>query len=56
MKDDHKYTVEKILYDWNGKFPLYEYRLKNEFGLTVATVCCEDLAVRIKDLLNGDVE
>ena len=48
------FTVEKILREWNGKFPLYTYELRNECGLTVATVCCEDLALRIKELLNNE--
>ena len=54
MKHDHKYTVEKVIIDWNGKFPLYDYRLKNECGLCVATICCEELALRIKEALNNE--
>lgn len=54
MKTDQKYTVEKILREWNGKFPLYVYELRNEFGLCVATICCEELALRIKEALNNE--
>ena len=48
--------MEKIILNWSKRIPLYEYRLLNEFGFCVATVCSEDLALWIRDLLNGDVE
>ena len=56
MKTDQKYTVEKIMLTLSQSIGTYEYRLLNKYGLCVATICCEDLALWIRDLLNGDVE
>ena len=50
------YTITKKLIELSNGIPLFEYYLCDEYGSVVASVCCEDLAVRIRDLLNGDVE
>ena len=48
------YTITKKLIELSNGIPLFEYYLCDEFGSVVASVCCEDLAIRIKEALNNE--
>ena len=48
------YTIQKKLIELSNGVPLFEYHLLNEFGSVVATVCSEDLALKIKECLNNE--